>query len=290
MTITLKMSATPVEASLRTLRSLLAPPPTRALPSRACRQSYRLRNKACICSNPIYSTFRSFSTTHGQRESSPSSSPLKSLYIPNPSGTGSNPRSPLSDLYSAAKDTRKPQNAARAFPETSATDVERKLQDVVQRRTSRSNIPVNDMTRPWRNKNSNSTATAMTGATGSGPALWPESSSSVGMSSLLSQMGPARPMLEKPPKAKVPPIRLNPFLGRSVEVNPDRGVDLVRGLNLLRRRLTQNNVKTDASRQRFHERAGLKRKRLKSLRWRRRFKAGFQAILGQVRLMRSQGW
>ena len=43
-------------------------------------------------------------------------------------------------------------------------------------------------------------------------------------------------------------------------------------------------------RQRFHEREGLKRKRLRNERWRRRFKEGFQRAVGRVVGMKRQGW
>ncbi|MCJ1314977.1 hypothetical protein MMC15_000291 [Xylographa vitiligo] len=87
-----------------------------------------------------------------------------------------------------------------------------------------------------------------------------------------------------------PPIRLDAFIGRSEEVDPDRGLDLGRALKKLEVKCSYNNVRGDVQRQRFHERPGLKRKRLKSERWRKRFKEGFQAVVAKVQDMRNRGW
>ncbi|MCJ1384043.1 hypothetical protein MMC17_007159 [Xylographa soralifera] len=94
-----------------------------------------------------------------------------------------------------------------------------------------------------------------------------------------------------PTIAAVPtPIRLDAFIGRSEEVDPDRGLDLGRALKKLEVKCSYNNVRGDVQRQRFHERPGLKRKRLKSERWRKRFKEGFQAVVAKVQDMRNRGW
>ncbi|MCJ1283084.1 hypothetical protein MMC26_002411 [Xylographa opegraphella] len=87
-----------------------------------------------------------------------------------------------------------------------------------------------------------------------------------------------------------PPIRLDAFIGRSEEVDPDRGLDLGRALKKLETKCSYNNVRGDVARQRFHERPGLKRKRLKSERWRKRFKEGFRAVVAKVQDMRNRGW
>ncbi|KAL8645607.1 MAG: hypothetical protein Q9226_007224 [Calogaya cf. arnoldii] len=85
-------------------------------------------------------------------------------------------------------------------------------------------------------------------------------------------------------------IKSRPSLGRTVEVMPDRGMDLGRALKSLEINCAVNNVRGDAQSQRFHERPGTKRKRLHSLRWRRRFKIGFKAVVGKVMTMRRKGW
>ena len=57
---------------------------------------------------------------------------------------------------------------------------------------------------------------------------------------------------------------LNPTYGRAVELDPSRGRDIVRGLGMLGSLMARNKVKNDVMKQRFHERGGLKRKRLNS--------------------------
>ncbi|KAI4178341.1 MAG: hypothetical protein LQ346_007484 [Caloplaca aetnensis] len=85
-------------------------------------------------------------------------------------------------------------------------------------------------------------------------------------------------------------IKSRPSLGRTVEILPDRGMDLGRAMRMLDINCNINNVRRDAQRQRYYERPGLKRKRLKSERWRRRFKIGFKAIVAKVKSMRRKGW
>ena len=85
-------------------------------------------------------------------------------------------------------------------------------------------------------------------------------------------------------------IRSRPSVGRTVEINPDRGVDLGRGIKNLEITCALNNVRVDSAKQRFHERPGLKRKRLKSERWRKRFQIGFRHVVGKVKVMRRKGW
>ena len=67
-------------------------------------------------------------------------------------------------------------------------------------------------------------------------------------------------------------------------------MDLATGFKTLNTSIRVNRVKTDHIRQRFHERPGLKRKRLKSERWRRSFKTGFQEMVGKIKDMRKKGW
>ena len=88
----------------------------------------------------------------------------------------------------------------------------------------------------------------------------------------------------------VPRMRLGPSAGRSVAVEPDRGNDVGRTFRLLEIHCARNQVKNDFMRQRFHERPGLKRKRLYSTRWRKLFMEGFKAMASKVDHMRRQGW
>ncbi|KAL9018239.1 MAG: hypothetical protein Q9185_004453 [Variospora sp. 1 TL-2023] len=85
-------------------------------------------------------------------------------------------------------------------------------------------------------------------------------------------------------------IKSRPSLGRTVEVIPDRGMDLGRALKSLDVNCALNNVRKDANKQRYYERPGLKRKRLHSERWRRRFRIGFKAVVAKVKSMRRKGW
>ena len=59
---------------------------------------------------------------------------------------------------------------------------------------------------------------------------------------------------------------------------------------MLRRVLKEGQIKTLYHRQRFHERPGLRRKRLKMERWRKRFKNGFKATTVRVAELKRQGW
>ena len=90
------------------------------------------------------------------------------------------------------------------------------------------------------------------------------------------------------PDTEAPTLRMGPSLGRTVEV--DGTGDLNRAFRNLDILCNRNAVKADLYRQRFHERPGLKRKRLKSVRWRRRFKADFQAVCRRVEELKRKGW
>lgn len=84
--------------------------------------------------------------------------------------------------------------------------------------------------------------------------------------------------------------RLNPTYGRTVELDTARGRDIVRGIGMLGSLMARNKVKSDFNKQRFHERGGLKRKRLNSERWRARFKIGFREVVGRVSELTKKGW
>ena len=91
-----------------------------------------------------------------------------------------------------------------------------------------------------------------------------------------------------PTKQEKVPMRLNPSTGRSVQVGG--GVDVGRAFNLLEMSCARNSVKHDFNYQRFHERGGLKRKRLRRQRWRKRFMEGFRATVMRVKQLKNQGW
>ena len=85
-------------------------------------------------------------------------------------------------------------------------------------------------------------------------------------------------------------VQLGPTLGRTVYVDSSKGIDVGRAYRMMEARCARNSVRSDMKRQRFHERAGMRRKRLKSLAWRERFKEGFQAAIKDVTRMTKQGW
>ncbi|KAI9720204.1 MAG: hypothetical protein M1812_003022 [Candelaria pacifica] len=119
--------------------------------------------------------------------------------------------------------------------------------------------------------------------------------SSIDISKMLSptSTSPSSDLLrsnEPPPPPPVPTLRLGPSTGRSVQIDNSRGMDLGKGLKTLDLNCARNNVRNDFNRQRFHERGGLKRKRLHSVRWRKRFKLGFKAVVQKVADMRRKGW
>lgn len=93
------------------------------------------------------------------------------------------------------------------------------------------------------------------------------------------------------------PVRLpdplpayGPSVGRTVAVDPNRGMDVGRAFRSLEINCARNKVRADFNRQRFYERGGLKRKRLRSERWRRRFRDGFKGMVKMVSQMKKQGW
>ena len=89
------------------------------------------------------------------------------------------------------------------------------------------------------------------------------------------------------PDTEAPPFRIGPSLGRTVKVETR---DLAASFRSLDMQVARNRVRADMNKQRFHERPGLKRKRLHSERWRRRFKADFQAVCRRVEELRRKGW
>ncbi|KAI2628434.1 hypothetical protein GGS21DRAFT_243606 [Xylaria nigripes] len=84
------------------------------------------------------------------------------------------------------------------------------------------------------------------------------------------------------------PIRMVPRTGRTVHVK--NNVDVARSFKLLATQVSQNRLRQSFYSQRFHERPGMKRKRLKSERWQKRFKRGFKATVARVRELTAQGW
>jgi hypothetical protein len=86
------------------------------------------------------------------------------------------------------------------------------------------------------------------------------------------------------------PLQLPKNVGRLVEVDEARGIDVARAYKSMETRLIKNQVRLHVRLQRFHERPGLKRKRLKRERWAKRFKANFTGVVQMVQKMKKQGW
>jgi len=84
------------------------------------------------------------------------------------------------------------------------------------------------------------------------------------------------------------PLRLNPSMGRHASVTTT--VDVGRAFRIVEMSCGRNKVRGDAAKQRFHERPGLKRKRLQRERWRKRFQEGFRATVNRVKQLKHQGW
>ncbi|KAI9835790.1 MAG: hypothetical protein M1837_003661 [Sclerophora amabilis] len=155
-----------------------------------------------------------------------------------------------------------PTAQAQNRPSSSANDVLKNFGAHVDREKSRSRsrLPTERMQMP--------------------PSVGPDSTSSAPASRF---PGPPRP-------APLPPLRLGPSIGRSVAVAPERGTDLTRAFTFLNVKCAQNNVRGDQIRQRFHERAGMKRKRLHRERWRKKFMTGFRGMVYKVQAMKRKGW
>ncbi|KAI6244749.1 hypothetical protein HI914_06963 [Erysiphe necator] len=84
------------------------------------------------------------------------------------------------------------------------------------------------------------------------------------------------------------PINFSPSSGREVFIS--QKTNLIKAFRLVEITCSRNRVRREASMQRFHERPGLKRKRLKSQRWRERFLEGFKATVNRVQDLTRQGW
>ena len=93
-----------------------------------------------------------------------------------------------------------------------------------------------------------------------------------------------------PPRHEITHLRLSSRTGRTMEVFPNDPADLASKLRRLATTVIRNRIPQDFIKQRFHERPGLKRKRLRSQRWRAKFKWGFGSMVGKVAEMRRMGW
>jgi ribosomal protein S21 len=81
--------------------------------------------------------------------------------------------------------------------------------------------------------------------------------------------------------------KMGPTAGRSI---PVLNGDLSGAINQMKAAMSKNNVKHDWRAQRFHERPGLKRKRLRRERHRARFKEGFKRMVNVIIGMKAKGY
>ncbi|KAF7857926.1 hypothetical protein EAF04_009283 [Stromatinia cepivora] len=91
-----------------------------------------------------------------------------------------------------------------------------------------------------------------------------------------------------PPLLPRTEMRLSPRTGRTIDIKSN--IDLSRGIRMLEASCALNKVRNDQTHQRFHERGGMKRKRLRRQRWRNNFMEGFKGIVGRVKELKNQGW
>lgn len=91
-----------------------------------------------------------------------------------------------------------------------------------------------------------------------------------------------------------PKVRTKAVLGRTIfikqNVSATSAPTPTVAFKLLDRLTRDQKIRNKYHSQRFHERPGLKRKRLKSQRWRARFKTGFKAAVSRVLELKKQGW
>jgi small subunit ribosomal protein MRP21 len=103
--------------------------------------------------------------------------------------------------------------------------------------------------------------------------------------SAVDMMSAITTMLPKPEKI---PIRLSPTTGRTVTIHGH--IDVAKAFKLMERTCVQNAVKRDSNNQRYHERRGQMKKRMRGVRWRVKFMNGFRATVLRVKQLRKQGW
>ncbi|KAG6055390.1 hypothetical protein E4U17_003005 [Claviceps sp. LM77 group G4] len=91
-----------------------------------------------------------------------------------------------------------------------------------------------------------------------------------------------------------PVLRSRALTGRTIfikdRVTPQSAPTPMVAVRLLDRLCREQKIREKYHSQKFYERKGDKRKRLSSLRWRARFKAGFKAVVSRVVELKRQGW
>ncbi|KAJ5172538.1 hypothetical protein N7492_005131 [Penicillium capsulatum] len=85
-------------------------------------------------------------------------------------------------------------------------------------------------------------------------------------------------------------LKLGPTLGRQVQVEPERGLDLASAIRSLGATVSTNKIRQQARDQKFHMRKGAVRKEQRRQRWRKLFRFSFQETVKKIQRMQAQGW
>jgi hypothetical protein len=86
------------------------------------------------------------------------------------------------------------------------------------------------------------------------------------------------------------PKHLSPRTGRTFDVTRPSQSELTTRMNQVTMICMANKVAQMERRGKFHERPGIKRKRVRREKWRSKFAKRFGAICGRVKWLSSQGW
>lgn len=225
---------------------------------------------------PVY---RSFSSTHSALQEAEATAPLPGGGM---AGYFSQQRAQQQQQQQQRQQGQRPQTQRSSSP-----SINSQMKSIFSDKPS-------DLNRPWATRPSNAQVVP-TRARG-------RSNDVIGELGLGDQFMPQLTDIEKQTREGFyeRPIdvkyRLRPVVGRTVELSTGkddrsaRHVDFAKALARLDMAVRVNRVAQDVRRQRFHERNGLKRKRLKSERWRRRFMDGFRATCQRVSELARQGW
>jgi hypothetical protein len=104
-----------------------------------------------------------------------------------------------------------------------------------------------------------------------------------------------------PDPQRLPRVHTRPIAGRTIFMEGNSPGSLIsksgqgahnpqHAFQMLDRLLREQKVKSLHYKQRFYERKGMMRKRLRMERWRVRFKKGFKAAASRVLELKKQGW
>lgn len=91
-----------------------------------------------------------------------------------------------------------------------------------------------------------------------------------------------------------PKVRTEAVTGRTIFVKSSFGTNTAptgpQAINSLNSLVRKQGIKQKFNYQKFHERRGMKKKRLRMERWRKQFKTGFRETVKRVMELKRQGW